>query len=223
MPSHGTLKLCKHASAVLLHLDKHIGSAYNTVSMATRSKLFEVALGSTVPEGWLADLQDCSSQSVSMTSTDLPSSSSVGNANLESSSEKSANFKAQLSFEEQSRLHHMVLHRLNAGLASNPDVFVPAVRKMLKNIDHHATTEAGLVSAISTFGKYSGVPAVHRRRFGARIGVQPTAIGRRKLCLSGRRRIGPGRLRQAGKVVIPPALEKHDYTSFVSKLPARKL
>jgi hypothetical protein len=99
--------ICR-ASAVLQHLDRYIGSAYNTVSMDTRSKLFEVVHGSTVPKEWLAYLQDCSSQRVSRTSTDLPSASSFDNANFNRSSKPEANFKAQLSFEEQGRLQRVL-------------------------------------------------------------------------------------------------------------------
>ena len=92
---------------------------------------------------------------------------------------------------------------------------------MLANVQHHAATETGLVSAICTFGKYNGLSAAHRGRYGAQIGVQPTAIGRRKYCLTGRRRLGPGRPRQDAKSRVPENIRNHDYTTF-GKLPIRK-
>lgn len=92
--------------------------------------------------GWLADLQDNSLQLASMTSTDLPCTSSVEHSSKPSTDEET-NSTAQLTVEEQGKLQK-ALKRLNVGLASYPNVFVPAVRKMLVNIDHHAATEAGM-------------------------------------------------------------------------------
>lgn len=72
-----------------------------------------------------------------------------------------------------------LLNRIEEGLSSKPAVFVPALKKMLRNADRFAATESGLVSAMLNFGSYSG--------------VQPTAPGQRKSLLSGRRKLNVGR------------------------------
>ena len=61
-------------------------------------------------------------------------------------------------------------------------------------IDHHVATESGLASALSTFGKYSGMPGVHRHHFGCHQSEL-------SLCLTGQRQLSPFRLRQDGKVL----------------------
>ena len=80
-----------------------------------------------------------------------------------------------------------------------------------------------------TFAKYSGLQPVRKysqntragyRRRGVQIGVQPTAVRRRRQTLSGKRRQSSGR--PSG--LVPNTMLKtlaHDYTTFGS-LPARK-
>jgi len=105
----------------------------------------------------------------------------------------------QLSTDEQDKLKEL-FERINFGLHSNPEAFVPAVKQMLVNVEQYASGETGLVSAISTFGKYAGVPAAHHRGFDAKFGVQPTSIGCTKFCPAKRRRLGSGRRRCDAKV-----------------------
>jgi len=59
--------------------------------------------------------------------------------------------------------------------------------RLLDNTDKFASTDTGLVSAMHTFGKYSGLQPVKARPVGTfsrcrgvQIGVQPTAVGRRR-------------------------------------------
>ncbi|CAH1107376.1 unnamed protein product [Psylliodes chrysocephalus] len=48
-------------------------------------------------------------------------------------------------------------------------------------------TDSAMISALHTFGKYSGLPVIKKNCQGSRkIGVQPTAIARRKVPLGGR-------------------------------------
>lgn len=95
-----------------------------------------------------------------------------------------------------------LISRINNGLANQPNIFVPAVKKMLLNTDKFAATETGLIADLHTFGKYRGLlPASQkknqpRRKHSSIIGVQPTAIGRRKLCLNGKRKLSAGHPRQ---------------------------
>ena len=125
-----------------------------------------------------------------------------------------ANDAFHLTTDEHEKLQHL-FERINTGLHSSPAAFVPTVRTMLVNVEHKAAT------ALSTFSKYTGVPAAYRRRFDARIGVQPTATGRRKFGLAGRRPLGPGRPRYDDKVCVPHDLQVHNYTTF-GRLQTRK-
>jgi hypothetical protein len=63
----------------------------------------------------------------------------------------------------------------------------------------HIQTSAALSSALRCFGKYSGAPSLRQsKRLKAlrNIGVQPTAVARRKMLVGGRRRAGLGRPRK---------------------------
>jgi len=156
-------KLCAHASAVLLHLDMRICSAYNIVSVDTKSQLFEIVHASALQTDSLAELDgDRPVQPGSLPSAVVPSLSSITGAGLNQSSQPSADEETniphpRLTSEEQGRLRQL-FDRLNAGLVSNPTDFVPAVQKMLENIDRYAATERDLVNAIGSFGEPAPQP-----------------------------------------------------------------
>ncbi|XP_054716718.1 uncharacterized protein LOC129226143 [Uloborus diversus] len=50
-----------------------------------------------------------------------------------------------------------LLNRMKAGIRENLFAFVPAVKKMISNAKTFAKTESGLLSAMHTFGIYSGL------------------------------------------------------------------
>ena len=72
------------------------------------------------------------------------------------------------------------------------------------------------MSAMHTFGKYSGLNK-KKMTSAKQIGVQPTAVARRKCNLTGRKRLASGR---PPKNAIKEA-NKHNYTQF-GKLPKRR-
>ena len=143
-------KLCKHASAVLLHLDMQISTAYNIVSPETKSLLFQVALGTSVPHGWLAKLNEptesarksifpsASTASTASTSAATPSDTDstfhptqpAGVQNADGA-DGAADPEIILTTDEQEQLQQ-VYDRITAGLTSNPGLFVPAVKKCLQ-------------------------------------------------------------------------------------------
>ena len=134
-----------------------------------------------------------------------------------------------LSAEEHERLES-VFGRIRTGIQEAPQIFVPACRRFIQNAEKFAATETGLVSALYTFGKYSGlarakrqlsVAAKNQKRRGVQIGVQPTAVGRRRLTLSGRRKVRAGRPQGIVTAHSSRQLATHDYTTFGS-LPSRK-
>lgn len=107
---------------------------------------------------------------------------------------------------------------------------MPACRRLIDNTEKYAATETGLVSALYTFGKYAGLPRVrqprswvvtNQKRRGVQIGVQPTAIGRRRLTLPGKRKVAAGRPQGVVTAHSSRHLATHDYTTF-GTLPPKK-
>jgi len=220
---HGrTGKVCKHASAVMLHAETNASTAFPVLCQETASTLFVVATGQSPPEGWLLPLHLTAATPALMTSnTQQPTTEAVA----ECSEVVTVEPVASLSSDQQEQLDNL-FGRITQGLEGSPNVFVPAVTKMLQNVDKYASTETGLVSALTTFGKYSGLPLIRRKtsaaankRHGIQIGVQPTAVGRRRQTLSGKRKQVAGR--PPGSTQIPSHMVGHAYTTF-GLLPSRK-
>ena len=72
-----------------------------------------------------------------------------------------------------------------------PGSLGPSIQAFCRQTEQ-ITTISGMQSALMTFGKYSGAGV--RMTSGKRIGVQPTAIARRKTAVGGRRRLHVGRI-----------------------------
>ncbi|XP_030839653.1 uncharacterized protein LOC115923335 [Strongylocentrotus purpuratus] len=111
-------------------------------------------------------------------------------------------------------------------LQQDPDTFAEPFKAMLKSYGR-LKTKNNFVSAIRMFGRYSGINLARRKVkpkvagmqvSGPSIGVQPTAIGRRRVKLGGRRRLTGGRPTKQEAVV------EHGYAraSSSSQLPCKK-
>lgn len=98
-------------------------------------------------------------------------------------------------------------------LSSNPELFHGPVKAMLTSYKK-IRSDSSLVSALSMFGKYTGVNLARRKLTGKKgsamplpsrstgsIGVQPTAVSRRKQKLGGRKRLSSGRPTKQARVV----------------------
>lgn len=234
-------KLCKHASAVFLKLE-HGSTAYNIANKETKELMLFVAEGVRPNPIWFEPLpiqnkslqkgiSDCQNLIVNIPKNDNAQGTEK-NDNTECVSTSSDLTPSEsnniLSVTEADRRRYQtLLNRIEHALSTNPAVFVPALKKMLDNTDEFVSTESALASAMHTFGKYSGVKAATRRAakqllrrsHKTVIGVQPTAPARRKLLLSGRKKLNVGR--PAGVKGPPRELSHHDYTSF-GVLPKRK-
>ncbi|XP_050498792.1 uncharacterized protein LOC126879645 [Diabrotica virgifera virgifera] len=220
-------KMCKHSSAVIFSLENDIKTAYNLVCTSTKRDMLYIANGIRPPPEWFSPLQkslDSSIQTLPETSgtqkyTELLAEDHGNDADSGESQTLSDQELAQL---------ETLFDRIKNGAKSNPTIFVPAIQKMLFNATSFANTETGLVSALYTFGSYSGVEQKNKRTLKStksrrshriKIGVQPTAIGRRKYCLPGKRKVSAGR--PAGSRLTIEALQPHNYTTF-GHLPSRK-
>ena len=81
---------------------------------------------------------------------------------------------------------------LECKLANQSSLYEEPIRKMVSRYDA-MHTDSAIISGLSTFGTYSGaaVSVSHHRlnlRTSKQIGVQPTAVARRKMAVGGRRK-----------------------------------
>lgn len=96
---------------------------------------------------------------------------------------------------------------LKTHLSQNPDIFTKPLNEFIRS-NERLKTETSVVSALHTFGKYNGAAAALSSRKkslkgGSNIGVQPTALARRKSSVGGRRCAQTGR--------PPKNLNDHSY------------
>ena len=110
----------------------------------------------------------------------------------------------------------------------NPAEMRPALTRYLQQ-GEQLTTMAGMSSALHCFGRYSGLATAGRTRTHIagtkRIGVQPTAIARRRMCCGGKNSL------QSGRPTKRALTHEHGYSRLkksksqasVQQLPSRRL
>ena len=93
------------------------------------------------------------------------------------------------------------MRTLHFKLQDDADTFITPLTKFVERFEQ-ITTDSALVSALSTFGKYSGHSLLKKSAHASRrakllttkqIGVGPHAVSRRKAALGGRRALITGR------------------------------
>jgi hypothetical protein len=86
--------------------------------------------------------------------------------------------------------------KIKSLLSADCEGFAKAIQSFCHHVEGMSTA-SGMQSALMCFGKYSGAAAAHSRRYNLtsckRIGVQPTAIARRKMIVGGRKYMHMGR------------------------------
>lgn len=129
------------------------------------------------------------------------------------------------------RVHNMFLE-MEEKLKQDPATFAEPFKAMLQS-HRRLKTDSSLTSAIRMYGRYSGVNLARRKvkpkvgilkTSGPSIGVQPTAIARRRVKIGGRRNLTSGRPTKQATV------EEHGYakggqssqSSQSSQLPRKK-
>lgn len=227
--------LCKHMSAVINLLDLKFSSdsAIKVVSTNTKGVMFLVATGHQPPSDWLGPLLlndgaplDCRIDThcaegmagSGQSNSGLPVLQPADSAPDSNSTLVSCDVPAAL--DMWGVLMESLRARVTEGLHKSPEIFIPAVKKCAENISEFVSTESSLVSMLYTMGKYSGCEQKRtrqhllsgRRHGGVKIGVQPTAISRRKYCLSGKRKQSAGR--PIGNVRKPITFEEQSSGSF---------
>jgi len=89
-----------------------------------------------------------------------------------------------------------ILSRYKQVLREKPGEFVDAMKVFVSQNEKLSNSETGLISALHTFGKTHGPPAIgfhQRRRLAGVISVQPTARARRTVFIGGKRAQCTGR------------------------------
>ena len=189
---------CKHQSAVVLAFKLPSWNFLPVADDEMRKLLYIVATGdATVPAGWFASLiaesarpsatvsNDGGADAQSTRPTPLEPSEFMDIANDQSASpdpEIITNLKSAFS-----KIEDMYM--------ADPLTYGPA----LENFTHHVdiASRSALQSALHCFGKYSGAATAigsRKRMVGLKaIGVQPTALARRKMAVGGRKRCYLGR------------------------------
>jgi len=90
-----------------------------------------------------------------------------------------------------------VVKKIREAIESDPNYFLPGINAMNNSFKKNVKTHAGLLSAMMTFGKYSGIdPNSKKIKLvrNKRIGTQPTARPRRKTEIVGRKNLTAGRV-----------------------------
>lgn len=113
-------------------------------------------------------------------------------------------------------------------VSENPEEFESAVKQFSKNLDG-ITTDSHLISALHTFGKYTGA-ALKQRGLGSRkliqistkIGVQPTSVARRKMAMGGGKRLTAGRPSKATYVAEHGYGKRRPQTTSAHQPPPKK-
>ncbi|CAG0884231.1 unnamed protein product [Darwinula stevensoni] len=188
---------CKHQYAVL--------KAHNLASMnfiqvhsePIRQVLYEVATGARVPQGWLTPLHGSDQSILSLSSAESCDSAhnDVQDSQIMSGCSVSSldcDRMSELCDEEEKRLG-CILDEWKGMLQRDPATFKPAMQAFIKSYER-ITTDSAMVSALHCFGKNSVVVhalRVSRKQSGV-IGVQPTAVARRKVPSLGGRKAHPG-------------------------------
>jgi len=184
---------CKHQSAVMTAFKVSSCNILPIHDPAGRRLLHEVAVGdsATPPDDWFRSLrQSMDVSSVPVSCSLLPQSGGLVPAEQNDYTDAS-NEEGSLDAD------HSVLNRFKAAADKITDLykcyprsFAPALESFCKQLEN-MSTPAAVQSALYCFGKGHGV---QRRVAGLKsIGVQPTAVARRKAALGGRKRIHVGR------------------------------
>ena len=214
-----TGKVCEHSAFLLKELYDKVKSKFNYSSVELKRTMFYVANGTLPPTNWF-DPMIAPTSNLQLSSVEVSNDTSQMDFCTATVEEPTAIQMPKLDETEKENLKNFY-KRIDEGLENDPQNFVPAVRKMLSNIQS-TKTDSSFLSALYTFGKHQNIlsvkcarDVVKRRCHKNIIGVQPTAKGRR-LKSSGQKIIKAGRRKKEHTFV-----KEHDYTTF-GYLPKRK-
>ena len=205
-----TGKMCKHMFYVLSRqpdADRH----YHLND--SRELMYLVACGHQAPDGWLANLHGGSSDAIQRSTGQPAETSNTVQTNLDTAA--TSIDTPEFEYKRDVKEFHDLLDKNIFGPGKGNEVeILPTLRSAIESLKRIATTNSG-VSALRTFGKYSGGGASSAKKLKlSSIPVQSTALGRRRKVLRGSAPGEPGRPRKSA--LLRDNL--HDYT-----MPSRRL
>uniref|UniRef100_A0A6P7GQX5 Uncharacterized protein LOC114345697 n=1 Tax=Diabrotica virgifera virgifera TaxID=50390 RepID=A0A6P7GQX5_DIAVI len=189
---------CKHQYGVVKTFNLTSQQFIPTADVHMKSVLHKIVNDTEVPSSWYESLkkEDNFPQKTmqsNRTETNTVQSTDTVNTQLNDNSANEClvnkTFTEQ-DIETESKQLLQTIQYFNSKLLGNPDVYYSAIKKF-NELASELRTESSLVSALHTFGKYTGAgqPLIRKGKNlqgGKTIGVQPTAMSRRKVHLGGR-------------------------------------
>ncbi|CAH1982690.1 unnamed protein product [Acanthoscelides obtectus] len=194
---------CKHQLAVVTQFGLNSQQFHPTlINSDFKELLHKVVYGVNCEiEGWYLNLNDTKANEVvkiynNLSAIEVPSCSSPDLHNIDINFNDIPPISTSEKDKIRGQLEHFVDLLMNR-FENNFDECNQTILKFLKNVEC-CKTNSSLTSALCTFGKYNGtgLPKIKSGKNiqdGNRIGVQPTAIMRRKSGLGGRNIAQSGR------------------------------
>lgn len=203
-PEGSTGKPCKHQIFVASSLNVDLTLCLPT-NEETRKKLHIIATGSSeIENGWygsilkqpqslLINTEKNSKQNINMNFVQQDTISNEviieENDNMETNASETVGDGLEI-FDE-------MVQKMRDVIKSDESYFTPGIKAMSNSFKKNVKTHASLLSAMMTFGKYSGLDPTSKtlKLVGnKRIGTQPTARSRRKTAIKGRKNLAAGRV-----------------------------
>jgi hypothetical protein len=252
---------CKHQFAVLKHFGVSSMNFLPRYDERLRKHLLFLATGSkNVPEGWFAPLPTAAcaqfavpfehneSNSVSVIESRSSNGPDVtGDVPCDLVESLNAQRHMQNIFDGRSNINSVSActsqpterleddvkdfsNELIGLLRKDPESYRKPVKVFLQQF-HEQKTDNAIISALTTFGKYTGAAAsltnnkkkhAAGRRRGVMIKVQPTAVSRRVSALGGRRALHTGRKRKENAENSPPVCPSKESVHLIPKKRPRR-
>ena len=189
---------CKHQAAIVFH---HGVASINflPVSQHEQNHYHFLATGKTLHNDWFAPLKSSTVTSSSQPQDVSSASETVVDMNISMDVVAPATEPVSMDYCEEESLDDLFRKVDNIAtcikdcLRTDRKYFEPSVQKYVASF-HKLNSHSQIISALSSFGKYSGVSTEGKVIASSkRIGIQPTAIARRKHRLRGKKVVRAGR------------------------------
>jgi hypothetical protein len=188
---------CKHQSAVVMAFKIQTWNFLPIADASMRQTFYIIATGDkTAPVEWFAPLSkgsDSSSMPVTQSQPTAVDANENGSVTVPMDCDpSSSDMTADIGIIDQLKMSFANIEEL---YRSDPVTYGPAIVSFCHQTE--VATRSALQSALHCFGKYTGAAASLSCRRNLQslktIGVQPTALARRKMAVGGRRRCYLGR------------------------------
>lgn len=199
-PQGDTGKPCKHQIYVAKDLKIDIPLCLPS-NEHTRIKLHTIATGcSNIKKDWYTPFLNtennesteiCIVPKIQNNTIVLPSNS------LNISENQSSPIQISPTYNDVLEKFDFTVDKIKRAFESDKEYFLPGINAFVNSFDKNVNTHAALLSAMMTFGKYSGInpKSIKPKLIGNKhIGTQPTARGRRVTQIGGRRNLTSGRV-----------------------------